>query len=390
MTNSPSAAPPSPDTPFDRPPIDPLDPDRSRPPKSSKSRPLALVAVVACVALVASALGAVLGNRIADWMNEPPTRASNAALDVAAPRDPTERRIDVGGVVDHVAPSIVTISTDVEGGHALGTGVIISADGEILTNAHVVNGASSIRVRLAGETEPREANLLAEDTGNDLALLRMAGDGYQPVTFADPGSVHLGDDVIAIGFALGLDGDPSVTLGIVSALDRTIGTDGAFLDGLIQTDAAISSGNSGGALVNAAGEVVGINTAVARSSDTTAATNVGFAISVKEALPVIEALRQQAAGTERPEAFLGVGLADRTDGGQGAIVTSVDPGTPAEEVGIQKDDLVVAVDGAAIDGSTGLIAAIRDLEPGDSTQVTVVRDGKQQTFDVTLTDRPDD
>ena len=184
------------------------------------------------------------------------------------------------------------------------------------------------------------------DTGNDLALLRMDGDGFQPATFADPDSVHLGDDVIAIGFALGLDGDPSVTLGIVSALDRTIGTDGAFLDGLIQTDAAISSGNSGGALVNAAGEVVGINTAVARSSDTTAATNVGFAISVKEALPVIEALRKQAEGTERPEAFLGVGLADRTDGGQGAIVTSVDAGTPAAEAGIEKDDLVVAVDGA--------------------------------------------
>ena len=359
-------------------------------PKSSKSRTVALMAVVACVALVASAVGAVLGNRIADWMNEPPTRASNAALDVAPPRDPTERRIDVGAVVDHVAPSIVTISTDVEGGHALGTGVIISGDGEILTNAHVVNGATSIRVRLAGETEPREVNLLAEDTGNDLALLRMAGDGFQPVTFADPDSIHLGDDVIAIGFALGLDGDPSVTLGIVSALDRTIGTDGAFLDGLIQTDAAISSGNSGGALVNAAGEVVGINTAVARSSETTAATNVGFAISVKEALPVIEALRKQASGTERPEAYLGVGLADRTDGGQGAVVTSVDTGTPADKAGIQEDDLVIAVDGAAIDGSTGLIAAIRDLEPGDSTQVTIVRDGKQQTFDVTLTDRPAD
>ena len=159
--------------------------------------------------------------------------------------------------------------------------------------------------------------------------------------------------MIAIGFALGLDGDPSVTLGIVSALDRTIGTDGAFLDGLIQTDAAISSGNSGGALVNAAGEVVGINTAVARGSSTTAATNVGFAISVREALPVIEALRAQAEGTERPEAYLGVGLADRTDGGQGAVVTSVDPGTPAADAGVEVDDLVVAVDGATIDGSTG-------------------------------------
>jgi len=201
--------------------------------------------------------------------------------------------------------------------------------------------------------------------------------------------VRLGDEVIAIGFALGLDGDPSVTLGIVSALDRTIGTDGTtYLDGLIQTDAAISSGNSGGALVNAAGEVVGINTAVARGSSTTAATNVGFAISGREALPVIEALRAQAEGTERPEAYLGVGLADRTDGGQGAVVTNVDPGTPAADAGVEVDDLVVAVDGATIDGSTGLIAAIRDLEPGDSTELTIVRDGEKQTFVVTLTDRP--
>ncbi len=365
---------------------DGVDPGR----KSSRPRTWVLVGVVACVALVASAVGAVLGDRIADWMDEPPTRASDAALDVAPPRDATERRIDVGAVVDHVAPSVVTISTDVDGGHALGTGVIISEDGEILTNAHVVSGATSIRVRLAGETEPREVNLLAEDAGNDLALLRMSGDGFQPVTFADPDSVHLGDDVVAIGFALGLDGDPSVTLGIVSALDRTIGTDGAFLDGLIQTDAAISSGNSGGALVNAAGEVVGINTAVARSSTTTAATNVGFAISVKEALPVIEALREQANGTARAEAFLGVGLADRTDGGQGAVVTNVTPGTPAAEAGIEEGDLVVAVDGDTIDGSTGLIAAIRDLEPGDAAQIIVVRDGVQQTFDVTLTTRPED
>ena len=331
-----------------------------------------------------------LGNRITDWMNEPPTSSSQEAINVAAPRDATERRIDIGAVVDHVAPSIVTIVADMDGGQAVGTGVILSTDGEIITNAHVVNGATKIRVRLSGETEPREVNLLAMDVGNDLALLRMDGDGFQAATFADPDSVRLGDDVIAIGFALGLDGDPSVTLGIVSALDRTIGADGNFLDGLIQTDAAISSGNSGGALVNAAGEVVGINTAVARGSSTTAATNVGFAISGREALPVIEALRSQAEGTERPEAFLGVGLANRTDGGQGAVITSVDPGTPAAKADIAVNDLVVAVDGSTIDGSNGLIAAIRDLEPGDSTELTIVRDGQKQTVEVTLTDRPPD
>jgi S1-C subfamily serine protease len=354
------------------------------------SRSFLVVAVVASVALVASLVGAVLGNQISDWMNEPPSRASDEAIDVAAPRDAIERRIDIARVVDYVAPSVVTISADVGGGQSLGTGVIISSDGEILTNAHVIEGASAIRVRLSGETEPREVTLLAEDAGNDLALLRMDGDGFEAATFADPDSVHLGDDVIAIGFALGLDGEPSVTLGIVSALDRTIGAaDDSFLDGLIQTDAAISSGNSGGALVNAAGEVVGINTAVARGTSTTAATNVGFAISVGEALPVIEALRAQADGTARAEAYLGVGLADRTDGGQGAVVTGVEPGTPAADVGVQTDDLVVAVDGAAIDGSTGLIAAIRDLEPGDSVTLTVVRGGEEMTFDVTLTDRPD-
>jgi S1-C subfamily serine protease len=366
------------------------DSERDGSPKEPRSRWLLAVVAIAVVALFASAAGVFLGNRITDWMNEPPTSSSQEAINVAAPRDATERRIDIGAVVDHVAPSIVTIVADMDGGQAVGTGVILSTDGEIITNAHVVNGAAKIRVRLSGETEPREVNLLAMDVGNDLALLRMDGDGFQAATFADPDSVRLGDDVIAIGFALGLDGDPSVTLGIVSALDRTIGTDGVFLDGLIQTDAAISSGNSGGALVNAAGEVVGINTAVARGSSTTAATNVGFAISGREALPVIEALRSQAEGTERPEAYLGVGLANRTDGGQGAIITSVDPGTPAAKADITVNDLVVAVDGSTIDGSTGLIAAIRDLEPGDSAELTIMRDGQKQTVEVILTERPTD
>jgi putative serine protease PepD len=208
--------------------------------------------------------------------------------------------------------------------------------------------------------------------------------------FADPDSVRIGDEVVAIGFALGLDGDPSVTLGIVSAVDRTIGTEGAYLNGLIQTDAAISSGNSGGPLVNARGEVVGINTAVARGTATSAASNVGFAISTKEALPVIDALRSQAGGEPRAEGYLGVLLDDRRDGGQGVVIRTVEADTPASDAGVEEGDLVVAVDGAATDGAVGLIAAIRDLQPGDSTTLTVVRDGEQIDLDVTLTDRPED
>ena len=358
--------------------------------RRSKTRGALFVVLVAVVAWTAGLTGALVGSRVADWFDSPPRSASDEPINVSDPRGPITTPLDVAAVIEHMAPSVVTISADVDGGQSVGTGVIITDDGEVLTNAHVVQGATTIRVRLAGETEPREANLLAADPGNDLALLRMSGDGFDAATFADPSSVRLGDQVVAIGFALGLDGDPSVTLGIVSALDRTIGTDGAFLDGLIQTDAAISSGNSGGPLVNAAGEVVGINTAVARDTATSAATNVGFAISAGEAIPVIAALREQAAGAVRAEGYLGVELDERVDGGQGAIVRSVRDDTPAAEAGIEAQDLIVAADGAAIDGAKGLIAAIRDLGPGDSTSLTVVRDGTRVDITVTLADRPPD
>ncbi|MGA1035625.1 MAG: S1C family serine protease, partial [Ilumatobacteraceae bacterium] len=198
-----------------------------------------------------------------------------------------------------------------------------------------------------------------------------------------------GDEVVAIGFALDLDGDPSVTLGIVSALDRTIVTANGALDGLVQTDAAISSGNSGGPLVNALGQVIGINTAVARGSSTTAASNIGFAVSVGEALPVLEQLRQQADGTAREEGFLGVALDDRTDGGLGALIRAVNDGSPADDAGIRAGDIVIAVDDAAVEGAAGLIAAIRDLEPGDVTVIRVRRDDTTIDLPATLTTRPE-
>ncbi|MFT4865710.1 MAG: S1-C subfamily serine protease [Ilumatobacter sp.] len=347
------------------------------------------IGLVGIVAWVAGLSGALLGSQISSWLDTPPSRGSDEAVQIAEPRDVIEARVNVAEVAKFVAPTVVTISADVGGGTSLGTGVIISSQGEILTNAHVIEGATEVRVRLSGETEPRSVSLLASDRGNDLALLRMSGDGFEVATFADPGSVRLGDEALAIGFALGLDGAPSVTLGIVSALNRTISQADVYLDGLIQTDAAISSGNSGGPLVNAAGEVIGINTAVARDTATTSATNVGFAISVTEALPIIEALRAQADGAERNEAYFGVGLRDRRDGGQGVIVTGVEPGTPADGAGMLAGDLIVAVDGAATDGSTGVIAAIRDKEAGDSVRVTLFREGVSVDVTVELTSRPD-
>ncbi len=297
--------------------------------------------------------------------------------------------IDVAAVAATVAPSVVTVSATVSDGNlsgeAVGTGVVISPEGEILTNAHVVAGAEEVRVRFSGNTEPTPATVVAADPDNDLALLRVdVGTEIPAVSFADPESIGIGDPVVAIGFALDLDGDPTVTAGIVSALDRTLSVSSTeALDGLIQTDAAISSGNSGGPLVNAAGQVIGINTAVAESDAQRAATNVGFAIGVGEILDVLEDLR---AGGQREPGFLGVSLAERNDGGSGALVAAVNGGSPAEAAGLEVGDIVVAVDDQPINGSEGLVGAVRDRSPGDQVAIVVVRGGEEVTLTPTLAD----
>ncbi|MFM7893685.1 MAG: S1C family serine protease, partial [Actinomycetota bacterium] len=263
-----------------------------------------------------------------------------------------------------------------------------TSDGEILTNAHVVEGATQVRVRFAGDTEPVVARVLAADSGNDLALLKVNATNLIAATFAKPGSVRVGDQVVAIGYALALDGGPSVTTGIVSALKRTIFTESGALNSLIQTDAAISSGNSGGPLANMRGEVIGINTAVARGDSNSSANNIGFAISVDETLAVLSQLREQAAGTTRQEGFLGVSLNERTDGGVGSIIATVQPGSPAEKADIRIGDIVLAVDGEPVNGQAGLVAAIRDRNPGDTISIELVRDGARVTVSATLVARP--
>ena len=351
-----------------------------RPPARPAGRPErhwpVLVGVALGAVLLAGVVGAWIGTGFGD---EGSDNVDESAPPVAG--------LDVKAVAEQVGPSVVTISADVTGGEAVGTGVVVSDDGDILTNAHVVSDASEVRVRLAGQTEPTEAELVATDAGNDLALLHIDADDLVPADFAPPGDVAIGDQVVAIGFALDLDGDPTVTLGIVSALDRTLRTADGALDRLIQTDAAISSGNSGGPLVNAAGQVVGINTAVARSDAMTAATNVGFAIGIDEVEHVLSGMRD-SGGEQRLEGFLGVSLNDRTDGGQGALVTQVEDDSPASDVGLEQGDVILSVDHSTTDGAEGVVAAVRDHQPGDDVEVVVLRDGETQTFEVTLAERP--
>ncbi len=296
--------------------------------------------------------------------------------------------VDVAAVAEKVGPSTVTISNLVDDQLlGTGTGVIITSDGEIVTNAHVVNGADQVRVRLDGETEPRDAEVLAVDAPNDLALLRIDATGLPAATIAAPDDVRVGEPVVAIGFALALDGGASVTTGVVSALDRTLVTEIGALGGLVQTDAAISSGNSGGPLVNARGEVIGINTAVATGNATRSASNVGFAISARTLLAEIDTLRAASGGETPAEGFLGVSIEDRNDGGAGAVIAEVTEDSPAAEAGIEVGDVVIAADGRPVSGQGGLIAAIRDGQEGTELTLTVLRDGERLDLTATLVAR---
>jgi putative serine protease PepD len=311
---------------------------------------------------------------------------------VVEPRANALPRLDVEAIANDLAPSVVAVQSsrvvDGQGGESIGTGLIVTADGEIVTNAHVVGDASTVHVRFNGESEPREAAVVAADPARDLALLRVDVTGLSPATFAAPKDVRLGDEVLSIGYALDLDGDPTVTLGIVSALDRTLATETGALKGLIQTDAAVSSGNSGGPLVNALGQVVGITTLVSSTSFGSTANGLGFAISDAELLPEMQRLRAQANGTPSVSGYLGVQLERRTDGGSGALVAEVFPGSGADAAGIHVGDVVVHVDGQAISGQAALVATIRDLAPGDHTLVSLVRDGKPLDVTVVLGERP--
>jgi putative serine protease PepD len=273
-------------------------------------------------------------------------------------------------------------------GESLGTGLVITADGEIVTNAHVVGDAAIVHVRLNGESEPREASVVIADPSRDLALLRVKASGLTPATFAAPNDVRIGDEVLAIGYALDLDGDPTVTLGIVSSLDRTLGTESGALKGLIQTDAAISSGNSGGPLVNAVGRVVGITTLVSSTANGSTANGLGFAISAAELLSGIDHLRTQAGGESILSGYLGVQLERRRDGGSGALVSEVVAGSAADLAGIKIGDVVVAVDNEPITGQAALVATIRNMAPGTTVHVSLVRNGSSMDATAVLSVRP--
>ena len=289
-----------------------------------------------------------------------------------------------------VNPSTVTVVTELPRGASVGTGVILTEDGYIITNAHVIAGGTSCYVALA-DGSIFDAALVGYDAEQDLAVIKAqdtdsrAAQGLPAAEFGDSDALSVGDPVYAIGNPLGVELRGTLTDGIVSAINRDVYVDGVTMT-LIQTNAALNNGNSGGPLINVYGQVVGINTMKMGSSSTTSVEGLGFAIPIASTAYMINDLI--AYGEVHGEVVIGISVQIAPvilDSSETALrVMDVTPGGPGDEAGIQKGDLIVAADGEALTKSTDLLRVRRRHEAGETLKLLVERDGKRFTADVVL------
>ena len=298
-----------------------------------------------------------------------------------------------------LGPSVVQISADTAAINlynqiipqtGVGSGIIIDKSGNILTNNHVVEGADLVTVTLNdGRSYP--ATLVGSDNITDLAVIKISAAKLVPAKIGRSADLQVGEDVIAVGHALGLKGGPTVSKGVVSALERTIQTDAqrAMVD-LIQTDASINPGNSGGPLANSKGEVIGINTAIIDDSN-----GIGFAINIDDAHVVVA---QILASGIVLRGFLGITPFNVTDSireqinlpvADGVIIASVVTGFPAEKSGLQREDVIVMLNEVSIENAGDLSKFLLDNPPGSEVQVRFYRNGELQTVVIVLADKPD-
>ena len=287
----------------------------------------------------------------------------------------------------------VTSSTfgQISKGQSTGSGFVLTENGYVVTNAHVVDGASSIKVSIpSGETY--EAKLVGSDDTNDVALLKVEAEGLSPVTIGSSTDLIVGDQVVAIGNPLG-DLTSTMTVGYVSAKDRDVTTDGTTIN-MIQTDAAINSGNSGGPLFNMKGEVVGITTAKYSGSSSSGASieSIGFAIPIDDVIGMLNDLKDYGYVTG---AYLGVMVSDMDSQTAtyyrlpvGAYVQEVTPGYCAEEAGLQAGDIIIGLGEHEVENISDLTRALRKFKAGDTTTITVFRSGAEVELSITLDEKP--
>ncbi len=309
-------------------------------------------------------------------------------------------------LINKALPSIVSIDVKGEGEEDQGTGMVITKNGLVVTNNHVIAAAvngGTITVTRTGSTKSLPATLIGTNPIDDVALIRIDNvSGLKPVTFGNSNDLVVGDAVVAIGNALGLAaGTPTVTSGIVSALGRTVTagseTSSETLNNMIQTDAAINPGNSGGPLLDSSGDVIGMNTAVAGTlPDGTSAQNIGFAIPDA----TIEALLKQLEAGEsvvNHGAFIGVEITSMTPSLQqeygftvstGAVVMSVISGTGAAAAGVQQGDIIIGINKTSIGSAQDVGSVISALRPGDVITLHIVRGKRHITISVTLGTQP--
>ena len=366
-----------------------------------------IAAFIVLIAVVAAAAGAGIGWGLARAVNNRPvaqaTTSPEAPIQQVTPGTSTSPSSTTDAIAAKVSPAIVDINTVLGNGAAAGTGMLISSTGEILTNNHVVNGSTSITVTVKGRSQKYSAHVVGVDISQDIAVIQIDGSvsGLPTVKFADSSSLEVGQTVVALGNALGRGGAPNVTSGQITALDQTItassgGSSSETLNGMIQSDAVIYEGDSGGALVNTSGQVVGMITAGQAQGFRSSASDVGFAIAANTAVGVVNRIRahEQAADlTYGQVGFLGVSVQtlDAFSAQQlglsvssGALVTSVQPGSGAEAAGIARNSVITKVGGASVTSSDTLGTAIRSHRPGDGVSVTWVNQGGSHTATVTL------
>lgn len=297
-----------------------------------------------------------------------------------------EDALSVAQIYQKVAPSVVGIEISSQMGGGSGSGVIMTSDGYILTNAHVVADAMNIQVSFY-DGNSLTATVVGSDEATDIAVIKVEATGLPAATFGNSDTLQIGEDVVAIGNPLGLHLSFTVTRGIVSALNRNIAV-GGYAMTLVQTDAAINPGNSGGPLINCYGEVIGITSAKIMSNySNSTVEGIGFAIPVNAALEVAEDLAVHGHVTGRP--WLGIVIQTQY-GQQGnqfvyqVVVTEVEPNSPAAKCGMQVGDVIRSFGGVEITTNTELLAERDNYEPGDTVEIVVIRNGSEYTLKMTL------
>ena len=393
------------------PPVHPVQPQDAQPPKKKKkfngkrvARSAVALVLAAAMGFAGGFVGAKFGGsgkvviqQVAPSSTADSASGSDSSITAASSSGSS---LTTEQVADLVSPSVVVITTEqvvysqwswygqnqVESG--AGSGVIISSDGYILTCAHVVDGASTVTVTIGDKDYT--ATLVGEDTTSDIAVIKIDADGLTPATVGNSDSLKVGQSVMAVGNPLGELGG-TVTGGMISALNRSVtiqGSSSVNTMSLIQMDASVSPGNSGGGLFNMNGELVGIVNAKSSSSD---AEGLGFAIPINDAIKVAQELLENGYVTGRP--YLGITYLAVTDAqtasqlgvnAYGVYVVEVVKGGPAEKAGLQAGDRIVSVDGTEIASKDDLGTLMQKHAAGDTLSITIARDGQMQTVNVTL------